>query len=275
MKLAFALWFGLATIVAAADPVPVRTFQVHPLLFADGTLAAEQAKAIVGTDGRVTLDVPNNRLVVIATVKEHAQIAGLIKELSVPPRNIKIEVRITEAGQSSERGLGGTVDGAAILPGGPVHIGGRIIVQDQTLDEMRNTAQFITVTTGKRGAISVGEEVPFLDWFFDYGVRGGYLQPAFRWERVGSRLLVEPRVVGNDEWIQVKLIPEFSYFADGKPGTIAFINAATEVTVANGQKFHVGGAAKDQEFYRRFLVGGSRASQVRNVDIVLKPTILP
>lgn len=239
MKPLGALWFCLVTVALATppatNPVPPRTFQVHPLLFADPALAAEQARALVGPDGRVTLDAPNNRLAVIATVEEHAQIAGLIKQLSVPPRNIKIEVRILEAGQSGERGCGGTV----------------------------------------RGAISVGAEVPFVDWFFDYGVRTGYLKSATRWEQVGTRLLVEPRVVGEGQTIQVKLVPEFSYLVAGKPFAVAFVNAATKVTVANGQEFHVGGAAKDQEFYRRFLVGGSCAGQTCSVDIVLKPTILP
>jgi hypothetical protein len=88
-------------------------------------------------------------------------------------------------------------------------------------------------------------------------------------------MLVEPRVVGDNTMISVKLIPELSYFVDNRRCSTAFINAATEVTVANGAEFRIGSSAQNREFMSKFLIGYDRNRQQRAVDIVLKATILP
>jgi type II secretory pathway component GspD/PulD (secretin) len=269
----FFLLFSLLLCAATNEPA-ARIFKVHPLGFAELTLVADQARAIVGTDGRVTPDSTNNRLIVFATPAAQAQIAELIKELSVPPKNIQIEVRIADVNRQTDRGFGVT-DLRGRVGGGRPIVAGRAAWQNEVSASSRNANQFITVSSGRQGWINVAEEVPFVDWFLEYGVRHAYLQAGIRWRNIGSRLIVEPRVVGDGHQVLVKFIPELTYLVDDRNVSTAFINASTEITVANGQEFRVGGLAQNNDFFTHFLTGYDRLRQQRAVDIVLKPTILP
>jgi hypothetical protein len=254
-----------------------RVLKVHPLMFAEPEPVVEMARQIVGADGKVTLDAPRNRLFVTATEDQHRQITDLIKQVSVPPKNIQIQVRINDTGSSVNRGAGLTDIRGGVVIGGGVNVRGdaRGFARDNSIQSSQDSVQFITVSSGKRGSIVVAEETPFVEWFLTYGVRCGYLQAGVAWRNVGSRLLVEPRVVGDGRMISVKLIPEFSYLVDGKSFTTAFINAATELTVAAGQEFRIGSTAQNQEFMSKFLIGYDRSRRQRAVDIVLKATVLP
>jgi type II secretory pathway component GspD/PulD (secretin) len=252
-------------------------FRIHLLMFAEPDPVAEMARQIVGTDGKVMLDKTGNRLFIHATEDQHRQIGDLIKQVSVPPKNIQIQVRINDAGGGTSRGMGVTDAGGSVVIGGGVQVRGGVrgFAGDTSVQTSQDSAQFITVSSGRRGSINVSEETPFVEWFLEYGVRFGYLQAGITWRQVGSRLLVEPRVVGDGSMINVKLIPEFSYWVDNKSFTTAFINAATELNVANGAEFRVGSTTQNQEFMNKFLIGYDRTRRQRAVDIVLKATILP
>lgn len=268
------------TMLPAADSVatnqlPKRIPEVYSLAYVDPQIIIPEVRNIVGPDGRVVHDAANSRLVVVATTEQQALIGDLITKLSTPPKNIQILVSIADANATVERGAAADVRGTVVAPQiERSTASGTIRFQDQTTQSARNSTQFITVMSGGRGSISVGEEVPFVDWFFDYGIRFGYLRTETRWRQVGANLYVEPRLVGDGKLIQVKLIPEFSYFIGNQRVTTAFANAATEVTVANGQEFHVGGSTGNQEFMSKFLIGYDRSRQHRKLDIVLKPTIM-
>ncbi|MBM3859260.1 MAG: hypothetical protein FJ395_06375 [Verrucomicrobia bacterium] len=270
----FCVWLCCLAVVHAQA---ARVFRVHVLMFAEPSLAVEQARGIVGAEGKVTLDEPRNRLLVMATEEQHRQIADLIKQVSVPPKNIQIQVRINDSGAATARGMSVTDARGGIVIGGGIQVQGEVrgFGRDTSVQTSQDSAQIITVSSGRRGSINVTEEVPFVDWFLEYGVRWGYLQAGVVWRQVGSRLLVEPRVVGDGKMIQVKLIPELSYFADNQRCSTIFINAASEVLVANGQEFRVGSTAQNREFMSKFLIGYDRNRQQRAVDIVLKAIILP
>lgn len=261
-------------LCAATNDPSARLLKVHNLGFADLELVADQARAIVGTAGRVTPDKANNRLIIIALPAAQAQIADLIKDLSVPPKNIQIAVRITDINAQADRGFGVTDLRGHVGRGQPVIAGNGILLDNRT-DTSRDANQTLTVSSGRQGWINVAQEVPLVDWFLEYGVCHSYLQAGIRWRNVGSRLVVEPRVVGDGHQVLVKFIPELTYLVDGRNVSTAFINASTEVTVANGQEFRVGGLAENNEFFTKFFVGLDRRRQQRAVDIVLKATILP
>lgn len=271
---------GVPAALRAEDNVstnqpPKRTLQVYSFSFSDPQIIVDEARSIAGKEGRVVYDKDNSRLIVIALPDQHAQIGELVKKLSVPQKNIQIAVRITDAGTTVERGASANVRGTVVAPHTErSSVSGTIRVLDQTTNALRDSTQFLTVMNGGRASIAVGEEVPFADWFLDYGVRYGYLQQTVQWRQVGSRLTVEPRVLGDGKFIQVKLVPELSYIVDGKSLVTAFVNAATEVTVANGQELRIGGNTGNQEFMSKFLIGFDSARNRRAVDIILKPTIL-
>lgn len=274
MKHALCLLLCLGALATAGTNL---VFRVHPLMFADPEPAADLARQIVSPAGKVTLDTAHGRLLVMATEDQHRQITDLIRQISVQPPNVQIQVRIRDAGSDASRGIGVTSAHGGVIVGNSVRGGGEIrgFLGDQTTLSSRDSVQLLTVSSGKRAWINVCEETPYVEWFLDYGVRFGYLQAGIAWRQVGARLAVEPRVIGDGQMLQVKLIPELSYFVDNKLMTTAFINAATEVTVANGAEFHVGSTDQNREFMNRFLIGSDRTRQQRAVDIVLKATILP
>lgn len=270
-------WYTLFLIASLSWASESRLFRVHPLGFGEASLVVEQARGIVGVEGKVTLDEPRNRLLVTATEEQHRQIADLIKQLSVPPRNIQIQVRIRDATHSAAQGWGVSEARGGFILGSGVQIRGGAagVFGDTTAQSSQESVQMITVSNGRRAFINVAEEVPFVDWFLEYGVRWGYLRAGTVWRQVGARLLVEPRLVGSGHLIHIKLIPEFSYFLDNQRCETAFVNAATELTVANGQEFTVGSTAQNREFMSRFLVGYDRNRQQRAVHILLKAAVLP
>jgi type II secretory pathway component GspD/PulD (secretin) len=284
MRLCFSLcvllFFCLAVSTFAGDHTttnqpPKRSFKAYAFSVAEPESVFGEVRGIVGTEGRVIHDSTNGRLLVIATPEQHELIAELIKSVTVAPRNVQIQVRIVDAGSSVERGASANVRGTVVVPHTERSgVAGTIRLQDQTTHTSRDSTQLITVMSGGSASISVGEEVPFVDWFFDYGVRCGYLQPTIRWQQVGARLVVEPHVLGDGKYIRVSLVPELSYLVDGKNLVTAFVNAATEVTVANGQEMRIGGSTGNQEFMSRFLIGYDSTRNRRAVDIILKPTIL-
>ena len=246
------------------------------MIFAEPELVLEQARRIVGAEGKVSFDAPRNRLFVTATDEQHRQIDDFIKQVSVPPKNIQIQVR-TNADTANGAGIRDLRGNARVTGNGGIrgNVSGRVFARGNSFDSTQNAAQFITVTSGRQAWINVSEDVPFAPWFLDYGVRSGYLQPSIAWRQVGARLVVEPRVVGAGNMILVRFIPEFTYFVDNKNFTTQFINVATELTVASGQEFRVGGSAQSAEFMNKFLIGYDRSRRQRAVDIVLKATVLP
>lgn len=280
-SIAASITLCLAAVAVTADEAastnqpPKRSFKSYAFSVAEPETVLGEVRGIVGTEGRVIHETANSRLLVIATPEQHGLIAELVKQLTVVPRNVQIHVRIVDAGTSVERGASASVRGTVVVPKVEhSSAAGTIRLRDQTTQSSRDTTQFLTVMSGGRASITVGEEVPFLDWFFEYGVHHGYLQSSVRWRQVCARLAVEPRVLGDGKFIQVKLVPELSYIVDGKSLVTAFVNAATEVTVANGQEMRIGGSTGNQEFMQKFLIGFDSARNRRAVDIILKPTIL-
>jgi type II secretory pathway component GspD/PulD (secretin) len=94
------------------------------------------------------------------------------------------------------------------------------------------------------------------------------------WQQVGSRLIVEPTVIGQGPMIRVRVTPELSGMVDGQPLHTRFAGATTEIVVKDGESFSIGGMAGDATFYSRFLVGRSDAGSQEQVDIVLTPHIM-
>jgi len=267
----------LAAGAAAADGTN-RVFKTHALGFTDAAAAEPIARDIVSAGGNVVLDEKNNRLLAFATEEEHAKLAAMASELSAPPRMVRIEVRHSGAARQTERGGSlGLKGGMTVGPGGA---GGAIRLNPSlthTTTEVRdNTAQILTVTSGRSATLHVGEDVPYAAWLVTRALDWGLVQQVVQWQKVGAFLAVEPTVIGEgaQALVRVRLTPELSGMVDGNPYRIRYQRAATEVIVAPGQTVQVGGAAQDREFYSRFLIGISRGGAHHAVNIELTPTIV-
>ena len=271
------LWLGFAAVFApAADPAQAPELRSYPIEFADGSNAVQVIQPLLGDAAKAAFDPLSHRLLVTATPAGHAIAAQVIRQIDVPPKNVRIDIEFNSRGQ--KRDAGAAVQGKAVTTTGPggrttVRIGGQI--DDSSTGDRSTTRQQLLVTSGREAYLVVGENVPYLEWLVGYGMERGYLRAETRWQRVGARLVVAPTVIGDGPTIRVRLTPELSGLVNGSPYRTRFTDVATEVIVTDGAPFPLGGLAEKKDFYSRFLVGMDRSNQKQDLDITLTARILP
>jgi len=270
-----AVWM-LSAVMAFGQPGEEKVFEVHPLDFSD-VFATEQAvETLVGDEGNVILDAPNHRLLVYTTPLLHKRIAALLEKVSLPSKNVRIDVVFAQAG--TERDSRAAIHGQGDVIIHPDGVDGRIVLQPELKHEVTETSghttQSLLIASGREGHLLVGEQIPYQEWLIDYGRRWGYVEGHLAWQNVGAKLVVQPTVLSDGKHIRVRLTPELSGLVDGQPYHTQFAKVATEVVVADGESFRIGGLAKDNEFYSRFLVGGARGNSQQNMDITLTPRVV-
>lgn len=273
-NLVFAGLFAFSVVVAAfAD----RILTVYPVGQTDPELAAEVIRPLLAREDQLIVDARGLRLIVRAEPETHGKIAEVIRQLDVPPINVRIDVEFDEAGRSdrSELGVGArgrvTWPASGGDPSGGVRVGVSGGMQSDTND--RRTVQSLLVASGREATLRVGESVPQVDWFMEYGRHSGVLVGQVSWQEVGSFLVVQPTVIGSGPDIRIRIIPELSGQVDGQSRRVRFASAATEVTVRAGETVSLGGLQRDESFYSRFLLGFSRGGEARSLDIRLTPTL--
>lgn len=267
--------FVLMVLVSDAQQGQSR-FEVYPLGFAEGPSAVEMVKAIIGPTGSVTLDETNHRLLVVATDDKHAQVESMMRKLNVPPKNVRIEVRFEGASDQQDVGAAVGASGEIVREEGITRTTIKVKprVENTSVKTSSDVAQTLLVASGRQGSLRVGENVPYVDWFVDYGIRSGYLERSIEWKDVGASLIVEPIVIGGGPMIRIRLTPELSGLVDGNVYRTAFSRVATEVVVQDGQTFQIGGLDKDEDFYSRFLIGFDRSGTRQSLNITLTPRIV-
>jgi type II secretory pathway component GspD/PulD (secretin) len=234
-------------------------------------------RAVLAGEGRVFFDASTHRLMVLAPSNRHDMVAAVVKELNVPPRNVRIEVLYRGQGVASDQEASVSGSGAVVVGNGPTR--STITVQPRIVDSSTtvnsSTAQQILVLSGQPASIFVGETVPYLQWIMDYGYQRGIFTQEMAWQKVGATLVVEPFVIGDGPTIRLRLTPELSGSVDGNPYRTRFTTVATEVIVTDGVPFTLGGLDEDKEFYSRFLVGRSRSGNNQSLNIELTVHIVP
>jgi type II secretory pathway component HofQ len=261
--------------LAARGEGPANRFESYPVGFADAASVEQMARAIVGADGTALVDAKSARLLVLTTDERHALIREMVNRLNLPPRNVRIDVNFKNASKASERELSVSGSGAVIVGEGGTagHIALQPKIVDLTAGASSDVTQTLLVASGREGILRVGESVPYLEWFADYGLRHGYITQRVNWQNVGAQLVVEPTIVGDGPMIRVRLTPELSGMVDGQPLRTKFSRVATEVTVQDGQTFQIGGLGQDAEFYSRFLIGSANSDRREKLEIFLTPRI--
>lgn len=252
------------------------TFKTYPLTPGDTAAVEELLEALAGRDGNVVMDEARSRALVVATEENHARIADALGKVNAPPKNVRIEVRFI--GRSSLRdsgaslGMEGGIEREEGMTRTRIHVTPR--VRNVSLVRTDNTTQQILVGSGREASLGIGEDVPYLDWLVEYGMRGGVIVQRVNWQRVGSFMVVEPTVVGDGPMIRVRLTPELRGLVDGNPYHVRFSGLATDVVAQDGQSFQIGGLDRDAEFYSRFLVGYGRGGSEESLQIMLTPRIV-
>lgn len=273
LLLVAALAVGVAGL--AAEPEQT-TFETYSIGFADPRAAEDTVRAIVGPGGSVVLDERGQRLLVVTTPQRHSQVAQVVRKLSVPPKNVRIDVRFRSQGERRASGASLGVKGQVSRIEGISHTTIRMKpqVENTTITESAGTVQSLVVLSGRAAQLRVGESVPYVEWLVDYGLNCGVLHERVSWQKVGSFLVVEPMVVGDGPMIRVRLTPELSGMVAGSPYHLRFAGAATEIVAVDGQTFQLGSSDENQEFYSRFLIGFDRAGTQQALDISMTAHIL-
>lgn len=185
--------------------------------------------------------VQATRKVVVQDEADNVEAAGaIIAELSKVPanaRNVRIDVTLQEIGGTRERSVStrGTIR-VDPIERNDLQINGT----DQNRSSDRMVSQFLLVQSGRSATLQVGEEIPMVDYFYNYAIEGGYIQAStVRWQNIGSRLAVLPRIIGNQ--IEITVTPEITTLVDAREQVVSFTKLATTVTVADGGTITLGG----------------------------------
>lgn len=268
------LWVLAGGLWAGAVSVSNRV-QKYSMGFLPADEAERAVKAIVGNEGTVTVDPLNNQIWVTAPGDVHQIVQEIMKEAQVPPKNVRISVKFERHALSSDSEASimaeGSYERSGRASGGRVRMEPRL--SSRVTEGSDALTQMLLVTSGREATLWIGESVPYLEWLVDYGVHGGIISGEIKWQKVGARLVVQPKVIGGGPMVVVRLIPELSGLVDGNPYRVRFVQAATEVTVRDGESIRIGGLDKHQDFYSHFLVGLSRNGRKESVDITLTPHI--
>jgi len=184
----------------------------------------------------------------------------------IPPGHVKVTVEFRQEGQRAQSGIaGGTV--VQVDPKG-VTGSARVQVQESQRTIRQNVESFLLVQDGGEARLTVVEQVPEIVWFQQYAHRHRYITEAVVFRQVGTFLAVRPTLL-PDKRIRVKITPQISYQSDQGEGTIALVEASTEVVVHTGQPITIGGTDGRGEVMRQFLLGYERVHQANHVSIVL------
>lgn len=167
-------------------------------------------------------------------------------EDEVQTRNVRIDVEFKEVAETQKGILSGTIRDSRTTG---------------------YTKQFIVVSEGLPASIFIGENMPYITYYREYLLNGGYIEREVVFREVGTKLKVIPRIIGDS--VEITLTPQISYVSDKKRGTIDLKTLTTTVIVKDGQSLSIGGLQKDAEFERYFL----KSSSESNLDIILTPHI--
>lgn len=271
--LALILWLGTTAAVVGEESNVFRTYDIGA---ADPSALQDVARRVVGAGGQVTYDPRQQRLLVLATESQHEQLAGMMRQAVPAAANIRIDVTFRGSERNTEAGIAVEGSGGMTREEGIAHTVIRIRprIQGGVATRDQRVVQTLVVANGRMGSLRVGESVPQLAWLMDYGCRQGWIRETVSWQDVGSFLVVEPLILDGGPMIRLRITPELRGQVEGRPYQTRFARAATEVVVADGQSYPLGGLASAQEFFARFLLGVNRQGAEEALDISVTPHII-
>ena len=236
----------------------------------DASEAVAALREMVGDRGRLVYYEPTGRLLVNGSPDVHQAVQTVLRELSAPRSNVRIEVSFNE--QSRDSRTGASVSGGA-GPSGAWHVRPR--VESRTTTGSDQKRQILLVRSGGEASLAVGQEVPFVTELVRWGRDWGYLDQAVEMRNVGASLWVKARVIGEGPLVEVTLTPEISGLLGGRLQRVRYKRVATSVTVADGASTTLAGYGENAEFYRRFLAGLSQSHHTSDTQITLHVAIEP
>jgi type II secretory pathway component GspD/PulD (secretin) len=250
----------------------------YPYIHADAEMVKQAIRLLV--DGEYKMAFNRHQQVVLISAPEilHEKIAAVLQKIDRPVKNIQVQVAFKKQAVQTDRGASVTGGGVVIDQGG--NRSGAVTIRPgvhlQSEERHSLTRQLLTTRSGSEAKLQISTEVPYLDWFMEYGWRWSSTQARINWQSVGSYLVVQPTIVGEgaSERIKIKLTPELSGRVDGQPYAIRYAKISTEVIARNGEAVKIGGLASGNEVYKKLLFGVDQHGRHEIMDIILTPNIL-
>lgn len=264
------LFFLLLSVSWGQEPKLTRTYPVNS---GDFTEVKKSIEALLSPQGKVIALEPQRKLIVQDIPSSLSLIDSVMQEVNAPKPNVRIDVTLQEFGDEIQRQF--TVEGRTKIGGIDVgnreDRGGRVTLKNQNGGNDSLNAQFLVVQSGGSAAIQIGEEVPFVDYFWSYANGLGLVTGVPHWQKIGSQLRIRPMVVG--ELITVELLPEITSLVETNPETVQFRKLATTVTIANGGSMVIGGFDNATEEFNRSFFNRGKNKNTRVGNITLKANI--
>lgn len=252
---------GWLTSVAWSEP------QIKIFSLANRPVSAtiDLVRSLLGPGESVWPEERLQRLIVKAEPARLAEIEKLLQDIDVAAPQVWLKV--VQVG-SRPYAAGGA--GVALGPDGRIRGG----AQQTSVQHNVSSSQMLLVMSGERGSITVGEDIPVVQpfWQFVHGL--GLLPPGVIFQRVSTGFAVEPTVIGSN--IRVKVIPWLSYQSPQGNGRVEFAEAATSVSLKDGETLTISqgsGSQSSQSSAFGLILGNGYVEQASGNSIVLTADI--
>jgi type II secretory pathway component GspD/PulD (secretin) len=255
-------------ILCRAEDMELKIFQIK---HADARSLYNIVIDLKSEQGKISLDLNNNNLIVFDYPENLKRIAELIEALDKAEKQVTIEVLVAEVTDTFLNDAGIT-SSQVIIPQGKFSA---ILHLINTSKQVNIRSKMMVTTLSNRPAtLQVSKDEIFgqeVSWYKD----GRYISTPIR-EPVGNFLEVLPRV-NPDQTITVTLRPSVSTFQQGDSPRIQKRSILTQVVINNGDTIAIGGvdSGTTQEVRHSFfgVSSGRSRQETRKVMMFLTARI--
>jgi hypothetical protein len=217
-----------------------------------------QIRSLLSARGRASADNGTNSLIVIDTPTQVRQVKDLAVRLDRPTPQVTVLLRMrgeTDNGRllSTDGGIRGATPGLTMATGR--------MKQNQTLR--------ITLSSGTRGSLTIGRQVPITSAWLDlcarHGFRVGWLT---EYKTFATRLSVRPVVL--DHAVELTLTPMLSF---DRGHSLVFAGAATTELVTPDTWTEIGAAAGGEDVLSAVILSGQAGHRSGSMIMEVKALI--
>lgn len=213
--------------------------------------ASELAGAVAPLlSGEGSVSAYGGKLILKGSARELAEIEGVVRQLDLPRRTLRLTVRqsSSELNSGQQRALGGRMQ-AGDESG--VEFSGS---HQRTLGTgSRSSDQFLLLLDGEEGYIIVGQEVPFTSELAVLAGRHLAMAQRVDFRQVATGFRVRPQLLG--ESVQLEVTPQMSNLESRDPaGELTFSSLSSKVVFPLGQWFNLAGHLEGQDELSRALL---------------------
>ncbi|MBU0579698.1 MAG: S-layer homology domain-containing protein, partial [Candidatus Margulisbacteria bacterium] len=256
-----------------ANKTPENYIKTYTINYADiNKLSNELMKLVPSLKGKILIGESSNSLIIDGRHPEIKKITEIIDRLDAPPLQVMVEAQIFELSLDDQDSFGTniyennnqndtgqvkTIGFANDAPGATYKgLFVKVLKGDTEafLNALRSRSDFellsspkIMAINNQEAALSTGEDVGYQDETTTYTTGGSVTSKTTKFAHATTELKFTPHI-SKDGFIMIDLQPvisEVALDANGVP-TIKTTDAHTQVVVADGQTFIIGGLIKDK-----------------------------